>query len=80
LQADRRVPVTDQEANRHLLHSSVPIPEWLSAQAIRQLAIELGVTASDRFWRFFRDTAIMLGMGRSHEQTQLLPPVKSEHA
>lgn len=71
LQADRRVPLADQETNRHLLHSTIPVPEWLSAQAIKQLAKDLGVSASERFWRFFRDTAIMLGMGRNHEQAQL---------
>lgn len=71
LQADRRVPPADQEVNRLLLGSSVPLPAWLSVQAIRQLTTELGIRASDRFLRAFRDTAIMLGMGHSHSQAQL---------
>lgn len=71
LHAERRVPVADQEANRRLVVSSVPLPTWLSAQAVRQLAMELGVAASDRFWRMFRDTAITLGMGQSHKSAQL---------
>ena len=71
LQADRRVPPADQEANRRLLGSSTPLPAWLSVQAVRQLAKELGVTASERFWRAFRDTAIMLGMGQRHKRAQL---------
>jgi hypothetical protein len=71
LQADRRVPPADQEANRRLLGSSVPLPTWLSAQAVSRLITELGVATSDRFLRAFRDTAIMLGMGHSHSQAQL---------
>jgi hypothetical protein len=72
LQADRQVPEADQEANRHLLGSSVSIPNWLNAKVIAKLAEELGVTASQRFWRVFKDTAIMLSMDRSHSQAQLL--------
>jgi hypothetical protein len=71
LQADRRVPTADQEANRRLLGSSAPLPTWLSAQAVSRLIAELGVAASDRFLRAFRDTAIMLGMGHRHSQAQL---------
>lgn len=70
LQADCRVPSADQEANQRLLDSSMPLPAWLSVQAVRQLAKELGVIASERFWRAFRDTAIMLGMGQSHRRAQ----------
>jgi DNA-binding phage protein len=71
LQADRRVLPADQEANRILISSSVPLPKWLSLQAVKELAAQLGVKTSDRFWRTFRDTAIMLSMGRSHSQAQL---------
>jgi hypothetical protein len=72
LQVDRRVPSGDQEVNHLLLGSSVPLPIWLNARAIKKLATELGVTASERFWQAFRDTAIMLGMSRPHNQAQLL--------
>jgi hypothetical protein len=72
LQADRKVPEADNEANRRLLGSSVSIPNWLNAKAITKLAEELGVTASQGFWRVFKDTAITLGIGRSHSQAQLL--------
>lgn len=71
LKSDRRVPFVDIEANERLLTISHPLPAWLSIQAVKQLAGELGVTASDRFWLAFHDTAVMLSMGRSH-QTQLL--------
>ncbi len=71
LQADNRVPSADQAANRRLLHSAVVVPDWLTGRRIRDLANELGVTASERFWRLFRDTAIALGMGRSQSQAWL---------
>jgi len=70
LQADRRVPSTDDEAHRQLLSSTLPLPTWLSLPAIRKLASNIGVAASDRFWRAFRDTAITMGMGRSHSHAQ----------
>lgn len=71
LQADRRVPLPDQETNRRLLTSKEFLPAWLSIQAIQQLAKQLKVQASDRYWRNFRDVAITLGMGRGHNQAQL---------
>lgn len=71
LQADSRVPTADQTANRRLLESAALVPNWLSAQRVRDLAVELGVTASDRFWRLFRDAAIALGMGRSQSQAYM---------
>lgn len=71
LKAERRVPFPDEEANNYLLTNSRPLPAQLSAQTIKQMATDLGIRASDRFWRVFRDMAIMLGMGRSHK-AQLL--------
>lgn len=71
LQAERRVSPSDKEASRVLSGSSVKLPVWLSSQTIKRLAVELGVNASERFWRVFRDTAIMMGMGRSHTQAKL---------
>ncbi len=71
LQVDRQVLPADQEVNRRLLKSLVPLPAWLSVQVIQQLATQLNVKASDRFWERFRDTAIALAMGRSHDQAQL---------
>jgi hypothetical protein len=71
LKAEQLVPFTDQEANEQLLNVSHPLPAWLNMQAVQQLAVGLQVTASERYWRAFRDAAIMLGMGRSH-QSQLL--------
>lgn len=64
MQADRSVPTSDQEIHRHLLKLTTPLPEILNIQAIRRLASNLQIDASEKFWRIFRDTAIMLGIGR----------------
>jgi hypothetical protein len=72
LQAKGRILPIDKEANVRLLSSTVALPEELNVQAIKQLASELGVNASDRYWRSFRDTAIALEMGRGQIQAQLM--------
>jgi hypothetical protein len=64
MQADRKVPVSDEAIHKHLLKLTTPLPEILNIQAIRKLASKLQINASERFWRVFRDTAIMLGIGR----------------
>ncbi len=71
LQGNRQISADDQPAMRQLRDSSMPLPAWLSAEAIRQLASSLGVKASSRFWRAFRDAAITLGMGRAQDQLRL---------
>ena len=71
LKSERRVPFMDEQVNERLLGISRTLPEWLSIQAVNQMAAELGVTASSRYWRVFRDVAIMLNMARSHREAQL---------
>ena len=68
MQADRNVPTVDQGIHQNLLHLATPLPEILSIQAIRKLANLLQLTASEKFWRSFRDTAIMMGIGRGQAQ------------
>lgn len=64
MQADKSVPLSDREINKKLLGVHLELPEWLSVSEIKHLAGKLQVQASNRFWRIFRDTAIMMGMGR----------------
>jgi hypothetical protein len=71
LKSERRVPFTDEKVNDLLLHSQESLPALLSLEATKLLGRELGVLASDRFWRAFRDAAITLSMGRGRE-SQLL--------
>lgn len=71
LKSERRVPFTDEKSNNLILNSQQSLPALLSLEATRLLGKELGVKASDRYWRAFRDAAITLSMGRGHE-SQLL--------
>lgn len=71
MQDTNRVPSADKYIISKLLDSSIPLPVKLSIQAVRQLAVELGINASERFLDIFRDTAITLSMGRSHNRAQL---------
>jgi hypothetical protein len=71
LQVERTVPSSDQLVNNSLLGNLAPVPTWLGIKEVRQLASDLGVAASEKYWRLFRDTAIMLGMRHSHYQAQL---------
>lgn len=71
LQESNRVPSAERDTLRSLLGSSVPLPTSLSIRAVRQLAAQLRIKASERFLDIFRDTAIMLSMGRSHSKAQL---------
>jgi|GEM_PF-1423993 len=71
LQDINRIPSADKHIISKFLDSSVPLPVKLSIQAVRQLAAELRINASERFLDMFRDTAITLSMGRSHNRAQL---------
>lgn len=71
MQDINRVPLVDKHIIGEFFDSSVPLPVKLSIQAVRQLAVELGINASERFLDMFRDTAITLSMGRSQNRAQL---------
>jgi len=68
MQADRNIPASDLSVHKNLLGLSIPLPEFLNIQAIRKLASDLQINASEKFWRVFRDTAIMMGIGRGQAQ------------
>lgn len=63
---ERRVGDEDREASKQLRRSSLQVPNSPSKLEIAAMATQLGVRASERFWRSFRETAIMLALGRSH--------------
>lgn len=71
LQESKDVPLAERDNIAKLLGSSVPLPASLSIHAIRELALQLKINASDRFLDIFRDAAIMLGIGRSQSKAQL---------
>lgn len=62
LEGERQVPASDIETNRRLLTSTLTLPGNLGTNAIRELSRALGATASERYWRAFRNTAITMQM------------------
>jgi hypothetical protein len=71
LQEINCVPAADKHIISQLINSPVPLPVKLSIKAVRQLAVELSIDASERFLNLFRDTAITLSIGLSHNRAQL---------
>jgi hypothetical protein len=71
MKTDQSIEPPDAPAAERLLQSSVAVPPRLSARAVDELAQTFGAPASGRFWRAFRDKAIMLALGRSHRQAHL---------
>jgi hypothetical protein len=78
LKADRRVPFTEERVNHLLLNNQQPLPALLSFEATKQIGKDLGIDASDRFWRAFRDAAITLSMGRGRESQLLAARIQRE--
>jgi hypothetical protein len=61
----------DRLTNRQLQQSGVILPTPLTGRTIDELATHLQATASERYWRLFRETAIVLGMARERGQLEL---------
>ncbi len=83
LQADAaRDGRSDRELSvigRRLAQSNDPLPPTLSERWIGRLFDEIGVEASKRFQKLFRDTAIFLSMGREQGMTRLAATRKQQH-
>jgi hypothetical protein len=71
LRAKKRVPQGDEEASRRLLTDGTPVPTQLDESQMAQLITLLPIQASQRFWRAFREQAMLLLMGRTSAQAQL---------
>ena len=78
LKSDRRVPFTEERVNDLLMNNQQPLPALLSFEATKQIGRDLGIEASDRFWRAFRDAAITLSMGRGRESQLLAARIQRE--
>jgi hypothetical protein len=61
------VTLVDQQIQQ----SNTPLPEDLKLKKVAQLFEQLGLTVSRRFQKLFRDTAILLSMGREHGALRL---------
>lgn len=86
LHADRSVPAADLLASQILKNSPITVPLSPTTRAMKELAASLGVALSERFWRAFRDAALLLGLRTSQEvsyaaarkqHTQRSAPAKS---
>jgi hypothetical protein len=71
LQLERNLSASDKEVNRALLISTLALPAKLTNQTVSELAAQLGVTASERYWRMFRDKAILMAMGHSQGKARM---------
>lgn len=71
LESNRRVPPADEEANRSLRDVHVALPRRLGRREMEGLKEELRAKASDRFWRRFKDAAIMMEIGRANDPSRL---------
>ena len=65
LERDPRVPFADREVTSSLRGASVPLPRRLDRRGMERLKMELGVEASERFWRRFKDAAVVMEIGRA---------------
>lgn len=65
LERDPRVPSADREANSSLRDVSVPLPRRLDRLGMERLKRDLGLEASERFWRRFKDVAVVMEIGRT---------------
>lgn len=76
LERDRQVAMQDVEANRKHRAIAAPLPDNLSINAIRQLAQSLGTSASDRYWKAFRNTAITMQMASQQNAVRQEKPTR----
>lgn len=64
LQKKHSISPSDQVAHRVLIKSSVVLPKELNINDVKKLATTIGVTASESYWRAFRNVAITISMGQ----------------
>ncbi len=66
-----RLSVADRTANSRLLADTTPVPEELGLPHFEKWKTTLGVSASPHYWRAFRQTAVLLAMGRCQQAGEL---------
>lgn len=66
-----RLNPADQAANCRLLADTSPVPEKLGLLHFEKWQTTLGVSASARYWRAFRQAAVLLAMGRCQQAGEL---------
>jgi hypothetical protein len=68
----------DRAANERLLADHTPLPEQLGQLQLKRWTAGLGVTASERYWRAFRQTAVLLVMSRCQREGELAAARKAQ--
>jgi hypothetical protein len=61
----------DRVANVRLLANRTPVPEELGLPHFEKWQATLGINASSHYWRSFRQTAVLLAMGRCQQAGEL---------
>lgn len=61
----------DRAANSRLLADPTPLPDELGLPHFEEWQSTLGVHASARYWRAFRQAAVLLAMGRCQQAVEL---------
>ncbi len=67
MEAKGNIALTDEQANKKLLVAKVSLTKF-SLPEIKRMAESLKIKASEKFWRIFHKTAILLEMKHGHEQ------------
>lgn len=67
MEAKGKVSSQDAAANRELLQTETPLPTRLNLPEIRRVLSELKIKASEKFFRLFHETAILLEMRQGHQ-------------
>lgn len=67
MEAKGKVTSQDAAANRELLQAETPLPRQLNLPEIRRVLSEFKIKASEKFFRLFHETAILLEMRQGHQ-------------
>lgn len=68
MDAKGKVLTTDQSANQQLLKIDNPLPAKVTLPEIKRVVANSSVAASEKFWRLFHETAVLLSMKQGHQQ------------
>lgn len=67
MEAKGKIASQDAAANRKLLQAETPLPRQLNLPEIRRILGEFKIKASEKFFRLFHETAILLEMRQGHQ-------------
>jgi len=68
----------DQRANDSLRYDRTLVPDELGVPQLRQWIEGLNIAASERYWKQFRKTAVLLRISRGQQGAKLLAARQAE--